>query len=666
MLLEYGSKIRNYDSLLNREKFDKGLKVTDVAEEIEPDDDGNIVIDMSVLSEDQISMVNREFMQHVCLYFREKDEYSDDALLVYKNDSEHIETKSTSDLSIDDAGKICRIEGTVMEVSDKRMNEMYSYYECQNRHESHRLNERWRTEHVPPRSCSDEDCTAPVIKKSHDVALSKQIDVQQVVVGEIGKDDRNSTRIVGEVDRHLIGEIERRDNVKLWAIPKVADGDSQKKKYYLHILGVDSTDEDIKLDDEKIEELEEIEEKQDDIIQHLADSVAPTIVPRIGHDTARKAILTSIVRGSNQSEEDKTTINTLLYGKPGTGKTDIIQSGVDITPTSKYVDGAQATSAGILGTTVQEETIDNDNGSWITIAGAIPQCHNGLVAIDELDKAGQKTQKSLNTPMQSGKVVINKAGAGDLPADTSIVAAANPEDETYSGMAPIESLNINHSLKDRFDLIVRVDDDVAETAEEEREFLEEKQKRKLEGVDGVLDEKELKEYLAYARTKEPEFSEVATKAITDKLLKLRVASREVQLDGIQMSGRAQGKLTRISSAIAKLRLSDVVTADDVERAWQLIRDSWQSLTFDAFKFEDDFDLMRAAQVASNPSQQQVMRQTLGALNIAQDDENQLNKELVYEAVDADTQVAEWSLSTLQDKGHIRMDDETITVIELPE
>jgi len=167
-----------------------------------------------------------------------------------------------------------------------------------------------------------------------------------------------------------------------------------------------------------------------------------------------------------------------------------------------------------------------------------------------------------------------------LKAETSIIATANPEDHSYDGSEPIESLALPQHVIDRFDVMVRVDDEIKDR-DKEREMLKKQAKLDKGNYEVPFDRQTLKEYLAYAKEFEPEMSEDANEQIVEHILDLRMDYKESSLTALEISARDQEKLTRLSSAMAKLRLSETVEVEDVDRAWNLMLEGYQSMTFDA-------------------------------------------------------------------------------------
>lgn len=657
------------DSLLQTEAVQQTLEILEEEDAVRTSEGGNIVLDLEALGEydetyvDVVNDGTESLMAGLCERYREYDEYRDDAMVVLEGSHEYFDKVSLSELSERHGGDVVRIEVQVQDLAKPSVSNLSTYWECQHGHVTIRRYERWRDSLETPVRCDEDDCLCTPHKRIPNRGI--QTDVQQFVFSEPDKDDRNSRTVVGEVDNPLIGEMERRETVEVIAKVKIADRQKESKvQPYLHVLGYDHIGHQVELTDEKKKELEDKVEQSENVIDDLVDSLAPEIVDKCGQDDGKKAVLCSMVHGAGHT--DRNMIHTLLYGRRGSGKSKIMEFAEDIAEVSQFADAQNASSAGLTATASQTSKLHGEGEQWVITAGTIPQAHQGIAFIDELDKAEERDQEVLATPMASGRTVIKKAGEAELPSQTSIVSASNPEEETYKGEAPIKSLSVPSHIQNRFDVIMRVDDEI-KSEKEEREVLREIQKKKNSKVEVPYAKEELREHIAYAKQTKPSTSETAEEAIIDYIMKLRMAYREANLKGVEMTGREQQKLTRLSSAMAKLRLGDVVTVEDVERAWELMRSGWQSITFSEFEFDEEDsleDLMTAVSMAQTPSQQQVMRQTIGVVDVGRNGSDEVSVELVYEGVDASEDIVDWSLATMEDEGLVNVHGETVEVVDL--
>lgn len=97
-----------------------------------------------------------------------------------------------------------------------------------------------------------------------------------------------------------------------------------------------------------------------------------------------------------------------------------------------------------------------------------------------------------------------------------------------------------------------------------------------------LDMRTVRQYVALAKQKNPIIPEVLTDLLVESYIDMRSNSRNTsQLSGVDTSvftsARTLLALLRLSSALAKIRLSDVVERDDVNEALRLIAMSKDSL-----------------------------------------------------------------------------------------
>jgi DNA replicative helicase MCM subunit Mcm2 (Cdc46/Mcm family) len=281
-------------------------------------------------------------------------------------------------------------------------------------------------------------------------------------------------------------------------------------------------------------------------------------------------------------------IHSLFYGKRGSGKSKIMESLQEIAENSQFADAQNASSAGLTATVSQTSKLQGEGEQWVITAGTLPQAHEGVAFVDELDKVENRVQEVLATPMSSGKVIIKKAGEAKLTAETSIVSAANPEGQSYQtvdgGCEPIDALDLPIHIQNRFDLILRVDDKVQDR-DDERETMRKIAERKQGQYDSPMDKNTLRDYVALAKRQDVKMTDDAQEEIIDRILELRMDFTESNLASIEMSGREQEKLTRLSSAMAKLRLTDEVQQKDVRRAWNLMLHGLQSVTLDGLNLQ---------------------------------------------------------------------------------
>ncbi|NQU79850.1 ATP-binding protein [Candidatus Woesearchaeota archaeon] len=141
--------------------------------------------------------------------------------------------------------------------------------------------------------------------------------------------------------------------------------------------------------------------------------IAPNIV---GFETIKKAVALQLFSPEH--------IHILLLGDPGTGKTQILSSAVDLSPISAMGLGSGTSGAGLAITVKGKEVVK----------GLLPMADKGLCALDELNLMKEESRASLYNAMEKGFVSYNKGGnAYKFDARVSVLATANPKGDKFVG-----------------------------------------------------------------------------------------------------------------------------------------------------------------------------------------------------------------------------------------
>lgn len=505
--------------------------------------------------------------------------------------SEHTNTEH----GFDDKGDFIRTEVQVQDLADVKIANLDSVWKCQKNHYNKKYHSRWQNKLQPPASCGGyptlnqdeeeaENCNCRPTSREPNSSECK-IDIRRLVLSEIDKDDRESRTLIGDVGKAHLNSVSRRDKLEILAEVQMADRqNNSQSEPYLNIVGLKKHNQSVNLSDEDIDDLEQLVDayEDDELIDDLAESVAPHILDKDGQKQAKLAVLLSAVRGAGYTERD--TIHVLEYGKYGSGKSDIMEFLHEILNDSQYADTQNASTSGLTATTSRSGKLDSDGDNWIITSGSVPQADQSVACIDELDKT-DIDESVLGQPMSKGKVIISKAGSATLQARTSIVATANPLDGQYDyeSESKLTTLDISKHIQDRFDLIIRVDDKI-ETEDKEEEMLSQMSLSDSDGSneddDPEFSKEDLREYIAYAKQQDVEWSEEADELVQERILNMRMTFKNISNPDLQVSNRELRKFQRICSAMTKLRLGDTVQKQDVERAWDLFKYGWQSVTND--------------------------------------------------------------------------------------
>jgi len=337
---------------------------------------------------------------------------------------------------------------------------------------------------------------------------------------------------------------------------------------------------------EEVEISEEDEEfikkfaNEPDAYEKLVKSIAPTIY---GVEKVKEAIVLQLFGGVRKRFEDGTTvrgeIHILLFGDPGTAKSQLLRYAVNVAPKSIYTSGKGSSAAGLTAAAVKD---DFSEGRWTLEAGTLVLADGGLAAIDELDKMDKDDRSAMHEAMEQQTVTIAKAGINaTLMSRCAVLGAANPKYGRYDDQESfVVQTDLPPSLISRFDLIFifvdkpgRYDGDMADyilRVHSDGEKLASGQNPEKSEFKSSIDPELMRKYIVYARKFcNPILSPSAREEIKNYYLSKRKMSGD-QAESIAITPRQLEAIIRLSEASARIRLSDRITNEDVERAKNLM------------------------------------------------------------------------------------------------
>ena len=184
-------------------------------------------------------------------------------------------------------------------------------------------------------------------------------------------------------------------------------------------------------------------------------------------------------------------------------------------------------------------------------------------------------RSALHEVMEQQTASLHKIGSNlTLPAETIIIAAANPRSSKYDmNMSIVENINMPQSLLSRFDLIFLVRD-IAENVNDRAIIKHILKVRKGENDCETLTKEELTKYINHARKLKPIFLEESRKTIEDFYIKMR--NEEQDKDSLTVDWRGLEGLVRLATASAKLRFCDKIEVSDVNTAIDLYKSHLES------------------------------------------------------------------------------------------
>lgn len=455
------------------------------------------------------------------------------------------------------------------------------------------------------------------------------------------------------------------------------------------VLGIEDTDDALKwkLEGHSVEPEEttyeelDIDEYLDEIqtlaagehgdpYQLLVDSIAPKIK---GMEEIKQALALQLF-GGNRIEKPDGTIergesHILLLGDPGTGKSKQLKAINNIAPRSCFTSGKGATAAGLTAAAVR-----NDFGQqqWTLEAGALVLANDGVACVDEIDKVNEEAKESLHEALESGSVSVSKAGINtSLPARTALLAAGNPKHGRFDDHEAIaDQIDLDPALISRFDLMFMIDDkpdsqrdqDISDAIIEDRqvgakytadpESLSDDEREKIQPA---VDREVLRAWVAYAKQNiTPVLSDQLREELRDWFVDIRTMNEDQEDAPIPTTYRKLEGVLRLAESSARVRLSDEIEHEDIERAKDLVLRSMEDVGMDPDTGQFDADII---ETGTSKSQRDKINKLKTLVNgLADENANgapheELVEIMVEEQGENKPQV-EHDIKKLKDKGEI--------------
>ncbi|HYA10709.1 MAG TPA: minichromosome maintenance protein MCM [Thermoplasmata archaeon] len=395
------------------------------------------------------------------------------------------------------------------------------------------------------------------------------------------------------------------------------------------------------------------------VVDKIVMSLAPTIK---GMEEEKEAIALQLFGGVLKTHADgvrvRGDIHVLLVGDPGVAKSQLLRYISQVAPRGIYTSGKGTTAAGLTAAAVKD---DFAGGRWMLEAGMLVLADGGMAVIDELDKMSAEDRSAMHEALEQQTVSVAKAGiTSTLNARCPVLAAANPKLGRFTNDRPIaEQIDLPPTLLSRFDVIFSIRDQPNQERDRRLANRILASHRDVELVGEGLTEGELppfspdllKKYVAYARGVRPHLADEALGVLEDYYVRVRRQGEEPDAP-VPITARQLEALVRLSEAAARARLSEVVRAEDANRAIRIM-DSYLRRVAMTPEGKIDIDITQTGVSHSQREQFELARSTMRELQGAPGGQFSLHE---YVEAMAKHQVAagraEAILQTLRNQGEV--------------
>jgi len=306
-----------------------------------------------------------------------------------------------------------------------------------------------------------------------------------------------------------------------------------------------------------------------DCFDLLARAVAPQIT---GHLEVKKGILLMLVGALPKKTDEgiklRGDINVCLLGDPATAKSAMLKWVSAFLPRAVFASGKSSTAAGLTASVLRDQELDQER---VIQPGALMLADNGICCIDEFEQMDSKDQVAIHEAMEQQTITLSKAGIqATLNARASILASCLPKNTYYEPTQPLhKNCELSPPIMSRFDLMFVMQDVHDETNDNvvAWHILQLHRHRESE-VASTLSQLELQRYIKLARTFKPRVTPEAHQRLVKCYKKLR-EDRTYVRGACGVTVRQLESLIRLSESIARVHLSDKITADFVAQAFEL-------------------------------------------------------------------------------------------------
>ena len=527
------------------------------------------------------------------------------------------QVRTVSQLRADDIGRLIAIDAVTTKITGVRPRLYTAVFKCAACDHEMEINQPNEQELIEPIECIQIDggCGRPkrqtrffLMQQESHLINSQFIELQELPEQMKGGIQPERILCIGEQD--LAGRLNPGDRVKANGVlfirsQRKGGKDTPVFDIFLRIHSLERQNiplEEIVISEEEETEIKEIA-RSEDVYDLLTRSIAPSI---FGMERIKESLMLQLFGGEAQVNEDGTRnrgdIHILLMGDPGVAKSQLLHYMSTISPRGRFASGQSASAAGLTAAAVQDAAAD---GRWTLEAGALVLADLGLAAIDEFDKMNTADRSSMHEAMEQQSISISKAGINaSLRTRCAVLAAANPTSGRFqpvSDMPFTSQINLAPPLISRFDIIWLLTDTPNEQTDEKiashiidnrlkgssellvkegtipdpaKSTSTSKEAKKVDGKYQILPRDILRKYVAYSkRTFHPKLDAEAKAKIVAYYVQTRKQGGDSE-DSVAITARSLEALSRLAEASARIRLQEVATVEDADRAIRLTQ-TWR-------------------------------------------------------------------------------------------